>query len=347
MLPRPIVRRPITFTVVPVLAIAMTLLTPVAVIVLGLVDLATGHRHGRKVRVWLIFTCVLLNETVGALVGVLISIRFIGRNQSAKWLNANYRLEWWWCRSHLGAIERFGNIRMFFENPEVLAPGNAIIVARHASHVDALGPLHACDVAGVEARYTLKQELQWLPAMDLIGNRTPNVWIDRAPRAGSPMLAEVEKLATGITDASAGVIFPEGTFFTPDRLEKAAARLARTRPDLEADARRLTKILPPRPAGFLSLLRGAPHADIVLIANVGLERGGAVSELLATIEHPTTLRMHAWRYPRADVPDDPDHAVTWLLDRWLEMDQWILAHAATADSPPTESLPPKSVSETA
>ena len=320
--------------IVPLLAIVMAALTPAAVIVLGSIDLITGHPHGRRVRVWLIITCVLLNEAIGAVVGLLISVRFLGRSGSQKWLKANYRLERWWCRSHLGAIKRFANIRMEFDNPEVLAPGNAIIVARHASHVDALGPLHACDIAGVQALYTLKQELQWLPAMDLIANRTPNVWIDRTPRAGSPMLGKIEKLAAGIDETNAGVIFPEGTFFTPARLEKAAARLAKTRPDLEQKARQLKKILPPRPAGFLAFLRGSPDADIMLIANIGLEHGGGVSELLAKIDLPTTLRMHAWRCPRSEVPRDSDDAVTWLLDRWIEMDQWIVDHSADLDPAP-------------
>jgi 1-acyl-sn-glycerol-3-phosphate acyltransferase len=322
---------------VPLLAIVMTVLTPVAAIGLGLVDLATGHRRGRKLRIWMVLTCVLLNEAIGSAIGALIAVRFLGRAGSEKWLNANYRLEWWWCRSHLATFERFANIRMEFENPDVLAAGNAIIVARHASHVDALGPLHACDVAGVRALYTLKQELQWLPAMDLIANRTPNVWIDRAPQAGSPMLHRIEELAAGINETSAGVIFPEGTFFTPARLEKAVNRLASTRPELEAKARQLTKILPPRPAGFLALLRGSPDADIVLIANVGLENGGALGELLAMIDRPTTLRMHAWRYPRHDVPTDDDAAVTWLLDRWVEMDRWIVEHAP--DQNPVKEAP--------
>ncbi len=312
---------------VPVLAIVMTALTPLAVVVLGLLDLGTGYRRGRKTRIWMVLTCVLLNEAIGAVIGAGISVRFLGRTGSDKWLSANYRLERWWCRSHLAAFERFANIRTEFENPDALAAGNAIIVARHASHVDALGPLHACDVAGVRALYTLKQELQWLPAMDLIANRTPNVWIDRTPQAGSPMLTRIEKLAAGINGTSAGVIFPEGTFFTPARLEKAVNRLASTRPELEAKARQLTKLLPPRPAGFLALLRGAPDADIVLIANVGLENGGAMTELLASIDRPTTLRMHAWRYPRHEVPIGHDKAVAWLLDRWVEMDRWIVEHA--------------------
>jgi 1-acyl-sn-glycerol-3-phosphate acyltransferase len=320
--------------IVSLLAIVMTALTPAAMIVLGLTDFITGYRRGRRVRIWLVLVCVCLNEAVGAVMGVLISMRFLGRAGSEKWLSANYRLERWWCRIHLGAIERFANIGMEFDNPEVLSPGNAIIVARHASHVDALGPLYACDVAGIRARYTLKQELQWLPAMDLIGNRTPNVWIDRAPQAGSPMLKKIENLAAGINETNAGVIFPEGTFFTPARLEKAAARLASTRPELEGKARQLTKILPPRPAGFLALLRGSPGADIVLIANVGLENGGGMSELLAKIDRPTALRMHAWRYPRVEVPRDSDDAVAWLLDRWIEMDQWIVDQAADLDAAP-------------
>ena len=331
--------------IVPLLALAMTALTPVAVIVLGLSDFITGNRHGRRVRVWLIFTCILLNEAVGAAICIVVSMRFLGRVGSEKWLSANYRVERWWCRSHLGVIERFANIRMEFDNPEVLSPGNAIIVARHASHVDALGPLHACNVAGVRARYTLKQELQWLPAMDLIANRTPNVWIDRAPHAGSPMFKKIEKLATGIDETSVGVIFPEGTFFTPARLDKAATRLAGTRPELESKARQLTKILPPRPAGFLALLRGSPDADIVLIANVGLENGGGMSELLAEIDRRTTLRMHAWRYPRIEVPSDPDDALAWLLDRWLEMDQWIVDHADDQGATPQGTAPQGTVKE--
>ena len=148
------------------------------------------------------------------------------------------------------------------------------------------------------------------------------------------MLGKIEKLAAGIDETSAGVIFPEGTFFTPARLEKAAARLAKTRPDLEQKARQLKKILPPRPAGFLAFLRGSPDADIMLIANIGLEHGGGVSELLAKIDLPTTLRMHAWRCPRSEVPRDSDDAVTWLLDRWIEMDQWIVDHSADLDPAP-------------
>lgn len=320
-------------TVVPLTAAVMTVLTPVAVIVLGLVDLGTGYRRGRKVRVWLILTCVLLNESVGTVIGLLISLRFLGRAGSDAWLSANYRLEWWWCRTHLSAIERFAGIRMEFDNPEVLTGGNAIIVARHASHVDALGPLHACDVAGIRALYTLKQELQWLPAMDLIANRTPNVWIDRTPQPGSPMLDRIEELASGIDESSAGIIFPEGTFFTPARLHKAAARLGRTQPELEAKAREFTTLLPPRPTGFLALLRGSPQSDIVLLGNVGVETGGAVSNLIADIGKPTKIRMHAWRYPRSEVPDKSEEAVIWLFDRWLEMDQWIAADGA--DTNPT------------
>ena len=93
--------------------------------------------------------------------------------------------------------------------------------------------------------------------------------------------------------------------------------------DLARRADRLRYVLPPRPAGTQALLRGAPDADVVVLANVGTENLSSIAEIIDTITEPHPIVVHATRHERATVPDDPDAFAEWLVERWLEMDDWI------------------------
>jgi hypothetical protein len=212
------------------------------------------------------------------------------------------------------------------------------VISRHSSHIDAIVPLTVLEMADRMPCYTLKQDLQWAPAMDLVGQRTHNVWIDRTPRPGSPMMTKIEKLANDMPPDGAAVIFPEGTFRTQERHDRAIERLRRTRPALAKRADRLRYVLPPRPAGTIALLRGAPDADIVILANVGTEGRSDISDIIATIDEPHPITVMATRHARADVPDGEDEFTDWLVDRWLEMDDWIHDQLTTGPHPsqPTE-----------
>ncbi|MCP4222967.1 MAG: hypothetical protein GY773_06465, partial [Actinomycetia bacterium] len=135
----------------------------------------------------------------------------------------------------------------------------------------------------------------------------------------------------GIDPSSAAIIFPEGTFFTEERRDRAAARLATHRPDLETKARSLRYVLPPRTAGTMILLNGAPEADVVILANVGLEGFGSLNQIMTNIAEPKTVDVQIWRHERSDLPTSEHDLNTWLLDRWLEMDEWIHQQLASRE----------------
>ena len=338
-LPPAAIRRPLSYLLVAVGGLLTLGLSPLLVPGLYLLDLVTGHFRGRTVRYWLLACAVVWTEIIGLIGAVLASLWFFsGRRNPTGWMAANYRLEAWWGRRHYRNLRGLAGITIELENPEILNGRPTIVVARHSSHIDAVIPLLFVDHVGRRAFYTLKQDLQWAPAMDLVGNRTYNVWIDRAPRPGSPQFQKVEQLADRMTETDTCVIFPEGTFRTPERHADSVRRLSRTRPDLAEQAERLRYVLPPRPAGTLALLRGAPEADVVVLANYGVEGRSSIKEILATITEKRVVVVRGTRYPRSLLPNDDHGLATWLLERWTEMDDWIHDQLTTE---PNRAQPPE------
>ena len=322
-LPRPLIRRPITITAATVLAVALTVVGIVAVPLLVLADVATGAPRGRRARAWLLITATLWTEVLGvAAAGVLAVWHLNGRRNPTGWLAINYRLEHWWCRRHMKNLTRFAGVSVTLSDGTPLDGGPSIMVARHSSHIDAIVPLLVLADNDRFARYTLKEDLKWAPAMDLVGDRTPNVWIDRST-PGSEMFERVEQLAAEMPDDGTCVIFPEGTFRTQERHDRAIERLRSSREDLAEKADGLRYVLPPRPAGTLALMRGAPDADIIVLANVGVEGRSSIREIIATITEQRPIEVLATRHRRDTVPTDEDLINSWLLERWLEMDDWI------------------------
>ncbi len=334
-IPRAAVRRPISYGITTVVALLFIVLTPAVLPLLYLNDLVTGHTRGKRSRVWLLLGATIWFEYLGIFGATALWVRFLGgRINPGGWVAANYRLEFWWCRRHLHNLRRFAGVKINLLDVDPLRGHRSIVISRHSSHIDAIVPLTVLELADRTPCYTLKQDLQWAPAMDLVGQRTHNVWIDRTPQSGSPMIAEIEQLARDMPPDGSAVIFPEGTFRTIERHDRAIARLRRTRPELADRADRLRYVLPPRPAGTLALLHGAPDADIVILANVGTEGRSEITDIIATIDEPHPITVMATRYARADVPNDDNAFTEWLVDRWLDMDDWIHAQL-TADSQAT------------
>jgi len=331
-LPRTSIRRPISILVATTVALSIMVLTPVVLPILYLVDLLTGRPRGKRSRVWMLIGATLWFELFGVIGGGAVWVWYLGgRRDPAGYERANYTLEFWWCHRHQANIARFAGVTVSIPDPSPLLGERSIVIGRHSSHIDAIVPLIALAAAGRLPRYTLKEDLKWAPAMDIVGHRTPNVWINRTPRPGSPMFAEVERLAAEMPDDASAVIFPEGTFRTKERHDRAIERLTRTRPDLAERADRLRYVLPPRPAGTHALLRGAPDADLVILANVGTEGRSSIAEIIDSIDEPHPITVHATRHDRSSVPEDPDDFAGWLVDRWLEMDDWIHARVLERD----------------
>ena len=338
-IPRPVIRRPISITLLSVTFFVVLVLTPVVLPITALLDLATRGPM-RRSRVWLLSLSILFNEGLGTWIAIAMTVFHLGRLDGARAQERFHRLMIWWGGRHLVFLRRFAGLRWVVENPEEVVRANAIVLSRHASHADAVLPvLLFGNVGGHHLRYTLKDDLQWTPAMDIVGNRLPHVFVDRSPAPDSPLTDRIRELARGVDDDTVTVIFPEGTFYTPERLDRAANRIAETRPDLESAVRSLEYLLPPRPAGTHALMEGAPSADLVLVAHEGMEAFGDLRAIRANIPLADPVRVRLWRIARDDVPEDEDEFVTWLMDQWIDMDQWIRQRVIERGAGTTSSLP--------
>ena len=337
-IPRPALRRPISITLISATFFVVVVLTPVVLPILAVADLVSGAPM-RRSRIWLLYLSILFNEGLGTWIALAMTVFHLGRLDRPSVQERFHRLMLWWGGRHIRSLRQFAGVR-WVENPEEVARANAIVLSRHASHVDALLPVLLFGiVGGHHLRYTLKDDLQWAPAMDIVGNLLPHVFVDRSPAPDSPVTDRIRALAGGVDDDTVTVIFPEGTFYTPERLDRAAARLARTRPDLEAHVRSLQYLLPPRPAGTRALMEGAPSADLVLVAHEGMESFGDLAAIRANIPLRDAVRVRLWRIDRNDVPDDEDDFDTWLMDRWIEMDRWIQQRVHDRRTGTAASLP--------
>jgi 1-acyl-sn-glycerol-3-phosphate acyltransferase len=325
-LPSKLPRRVISWPGLHVALVLLVVLAVPALALLATIDLLRGRWRLNLTRVYALGLAIVTVEFVAFWSGTVVAVitangRLIAES---RWLQINFWLQNRWVAGQITAARITTGLRVEVENIEVADEANAIVMARHLSHADALFPALVYGVmAGHELRYMLKEELQWPPAMDLIGNRLPHVWIDRAPGPDSPLLAVMRRAAKDIDATTVACIFPEGTFFTPERLVRALDRLERTRPDLARAAAGLRHVLPPRPAGSVTLLDGAPEADVVVMGHIGLESFSSIRDIVGAVPISDPVVIHLWRHRRTEVPSDPDDQAIWLVERWVELDEWV------------------------
>jgi 1-acyl-sn-glycerol-3-phosphate acyltransferase len=325
-LPSKLPRRFISWPALHIAVVALIVLAIPALALLAAIDLARGRWRLNFARVYALGLAIVTVEFVLFWAGIVTAVvtadgRLISHD---RWLRINFWLQDRWVAAQIGAARITTGLKVEVENLEVAEEANAIIMARHLSHADALFPALVYGVlAGHDLRYMVKQELQWPPAMDLIGNRLPHVWIDRAPGPDSPLLAIMRRAAEDVDETTVACIFPEGTFFTLEGLDRAIDRLRETRPDLAEPAATLRHVLPPRPAGSVTLLAGAPTADVVVLGHIGLEAFSSIRDIIRAVPISDPVLIHLWRHRRADIPSDADDQATWLVLRWLELDAWI------------------------
>lgn len=234
---------------------------------------------------------------------------------------ANYRLMAWWSGALMKALELTIGVDPQVEGVEAIRPGNAIVLCRHASLADSLlsGWVFSA-VAGVGPRYVLKRELLFDPCLDIVGLRVPNHFLDRGAADSSGELEALRRLAATVGPGSVGVIFAEGTRANDDKRRRALDKIAERDPQRAARMAGLRRLLPPRPAGSMAMLDGAPDADVVLAWHTGFDGLDTFSGMLARLSRPLPpVRFVVRRVSRADVPAGAAFAA-WLDDRWIEMD---------------------------
>ena len=328
----PLLRRAVT---VPAILVAAIVLIPSMVVIAPLsiiIDLLRGRPRLPTLRVALFGSFYLAWEVMAVVAsGVLWVASGFGLLLKRRVFVQMHRgLQVSWANSLLGALRTFLRMRLEITGTECVAPGPVIVFGRHASMVDTLLPAHIMSTYGhLDLRYVLKQELRWDPAVDIVGSRIPNHFVDRSGTDTAAELAKIGELAGGMGANECFTIFPEGSRFTEAKRTRAIERLDETDPVLAARARTLVNTMPPRPGGVLTVLRSAPGADVVIIAHTGFEGLAGVKDLWRAAPFRRPILVEAWRIPAAEIPETDEDRVTWIYDVWAQVDDWVTNHRST------------------
>jgi 1-acyl-sn-glycerol-3-phosphate acyltransferase len=177
---------------------------------------------------------------------------------------------------------------------------------------------------GVRLRYVLKRELLWDPCLDIVGNRLPNVFVDRFGDDSMGEVVRMQELARDLGPCDGILIYPEGTRFSEAKRRRALDRF-QEKGDTEMleYARSLTHVLPPRPGGTLGLLEAAPATDVVVCAHTGFEGAASLAQIWKGALVRQTIRVQFRRMPRDEIPAGRDARIAWIRGEWQRVDAWI------------------------
>jgi 1-acyl-sn-glycerol-3-phosphate acyltransferase len=338
MLPPRLVRRLVLAPLAVVIAVAVMVLFPL-LFVLALAFSLTGlSRPGRMRGLRLLcFALIWLVAETAALfmcLGLWIASGFGGRLTTQPYQSRHYAIMRWYLDLVFRAATRMFGIQVDVDEPELTASEQAarlarpvIVLSRHAGPGDSfLLVHHLLSVYGRRPRVVMKAALQLDPGLDVVANRLPNVFIQHR-RTGERLFTEqIERLARGLDNAGALVIFPEGGNWTPGRWRRGIRRLEQAgRPDLAARARDMPNLLPPRAGGALAAIAACPNADVIFVAHAGLDRLVSVADVWRSLPMDQVVRARWWRVPQDEVPREAAHEaqVQWLYGWWERIDSWI------------------------
>jgi len=335
-------RRLVTVPVLYAAWVVCLALLPVLAVLALVVD---GCRRARGVpTIRLVgFAAVYLSyEAAGVLAAAWLWITRPVR--PATWAARNRRLQHWWTNGLVRAAGPVLGLRIQLEIEAQGAGGDSgafshrpvIVLSRHVSILDSLLPAYVLGVGqGRHLRYVLTKGLRLDPCLDIVGHRLPNHFVDRGASDTTADLAALGRLGRDLGPEGAVVVFPEGGLFTPERRDRALARLeAGGSPRVEVAAG-LRRLLPPRPAGTLALLAAAPDADVVVFAHDGFEPLGSLKRLWRVLPMTEPVRLRLVYHPRAGVPDDDAARIIWLDEQWASMDRWLVGAPARAGTGPS------------
>lgn len=330
-------RRAFSLTLYVVLFLILTVGFPVFAPLAFISDLI---RKSKMVGVRLLcFGWIFLGSELFALLTVGQYIRFrYQRIGPQRYAEANYALQRWWSNLLFRAMTRLFSLQFEVSGQDVLSSGPYLLFMRHASIIDTLFPsFFAANPYKMHIRYIMKSELRFDPALDLMGVRIPNYFLNRRSRDTAAELANIRALATGIGERDGVVIWPEGTRYTTSKWQYALAQMKErgVAPDIIQKAASMTHVMPPRPAGSLALLEGAPAADVVFCAHVGLDGLSTVNDVFSGDLVGKKVQVKFWRVPRSQVPQDRHAQTLWLMEQWQAVDQYVATASATATTTTT------------
>jgi 1-acyl-sn-glycerol-3-phosphate acyltransferase len=207
---------------------------------------------------------------------------------------------------------------------EVVRRGPLFLFSRHASTLDALLPaVFVTHPYTLRLAHVMKRELLWDPCLDIVGQRTCNVFIRRGSGERDKEIELLRQLATAAGQRDGVLLFPEGTRFSPAKRARALQYLEQTKQFARlARAQRLHHVLPPHRGGALALLEARPDVDVAFLAHVGFEGTASLNDIWGGKLIGRTIRLCFWRVPSAEIPQHTEGRVEWLDAQWARVDAW-------------------------
>jgi Acyltransferase len=365
MLPPTPIRRLLLVPLVVVIAVALAALTPPAALLTAAFNLVRHGRVGRSrlLRVAWLGLAWSAGETTALVVSLCLWIvsGFGGRLDTEPYQDRHYAVMRWFLDLIYRVARRACGLRVTVTGPREPGPSSdrpLIVLSRHAGPGDSLLLIHhllgECER---RPRVVMKATLQLDPSVDILANRLPNAFLRRTAKAGNGAgrsagrsagsrqhTEQIRRLAAGMSQRSALVVFPEGGNWTPVRWRRAIDRLRRRgRPDLAERAAAMPNVLPPHATGALAAIMACPRADVIFVAHTGLDRLVSVGDVWRSLLADMEVRARWWRVPAASVPRSAsrDTQVTWLYDWWERIDDWITSE--NPSSSPTNPAWPSPV----
>jgi len=348
MLPPRLIRRLVLAPLAMVIAIAVAVLFPLLAVVTWIFGLVGRSKPGRNRALRLLFFALvwLFADTAAVFMclGLWIASGFGGRLRTEPYQARHYAvMRWFLDRVYAAATRAFG-LRVEVTEPEFTESEAAarltrpvIVLSRHAGPGDSfLLVRQLLSVYGRRPRVVMKASLQLDPGVDVVANRVPNVFIQHAKTGERLFVEQIQRLAGGLEEAGALVIFPEGGNWTPGRWQRGIARLEQLgRRDLAARAREMPNLLAPRSGGAFTAIAACPTADVIFVAHAGLDRLVTVADVWRKLQVGQTIRAKWWRVPAGEVPRNADHEtqLLWLYDWWQQIDAWISANRPDTGEP--------------
>lgn len=315
------------------ISLAFVAVSPILLLAAAIADLfLPGNWRTLRFAGFVVGYVVLEVVSFFALLGLWIASGFGLRMRSPRMQEAHFGYMRWWLKTVNGVVRKAFRLKIFIEDRPVPRPGPILVFCRHA------GPGNSLMLIGTllvgyrrHPRIVMLAKLQWEPLFDVMLNRLPNRFIRHDPARRNLYIEAIEELATGLGDRDAFVLFPEGKDFTP-RVRVRAIEYLRSKGHRQAAERaeRMAHVLPPRHNGVMAAMRGAPDADLVLVAHSVLEDVGSFRGLWSRIPLTHPIYARYWRIPQSEVPRDEAELIEWLYGWWERIDAWIAEHEAAA-----------------
>lgn len=274
----------------------------------------------------LYFSCEILGIVTSFLLW-LARGPWISRD-TERYLRLNFALQRWWARSLAGGAFHIFSLQLEMEGMRDFSKRPILLFVRHASTVDTVLPSLLIMVPqGVMLRHVIKRELLLDPCLDIVGNRLPNYFVRRGGGDSRKEIEAVGRLMDHLGPGQGVLTYPEGTRFTPRKRERALRRLeeAGDAEHLER-ARRMTRCLPPRLGGPLTMLERNTGADAVFCVHTGLEHTVSLGQLWRGGMVRARVRVKFWVVPYEEIPRGREALAEWLWDQWSAVSDWLDEH---------------------